>query len=673
MMFALTQKHRIKASMALWAMLAFIFSNSAFALNVGDIRVESYLDQPFKAVVPIVDADANDLHSLKVDIASQRAFQLAGLEYSDLLKTIRIRVDKAKGSVYVFTVQPLNEPLLMLLVDYQWQNGRIVREHTVFLDPEGFNPTGVARVESPTVAAEDPSPTAASQVADFSLPSEYGPVGNGESLSAIATKLAKGTPLSSAQMMMALYDANPAAFYKKNITALKRGATLDIPPANKIQQREAAAMLSIVSDHLKAWSNGQQEVTSQLVAVPESMEVSTEVSAPVSQNEAAFEGDTSIQQTVEPPIESASESENESHTESLESVTELSNVARNNPRLELVPESNISGAEASNSDASTATVNSPGNGSEASIANSQANGRNSSPAAAAATQEPPGLSQLQQENALLRERLEQADSVVKELKHLYTINSEQLAKLNDELVRLNLQSMQTSETVEPAPRSDGWLIWLVIGLLVVLILLLILLLIVLLRRRTETRDFENDDFAAVAPIPAMTVDPDGAVSVDEAPIEAPITDQLVPDYNSDTAGPGYHVEEVDYSKMAALLGDSAEPKAENLGAVGLLDDIAPNLDASAEPNPELLDIDAFLAANTADDADGELEAAEEIIAPENEQSISGEDSLVTNLDLARAYIDMGNADEAKALIQPVLDSDNATLKAEAQQLLTQLS
>ena len=52
------------------------------------------------------------------------------------------------------------------------------------------------------------------------------------------------------------------------------------------------------------------------------------------------------------------------------------------------------------------------------------------------------------------------------------------------------------------------------------------------------------------------------------------------------------------------------------------------------------------------------------------QSLSAEgDEVATKLDLARAYIDMGDSDGAKGILQEVLEEGNDAQKAEAEELI----
>jgi pilus assembly protein FimV len=54
-------------------------------------------------------------------------------------------------------------------------------------------------------------------------------------------------------------------------------------------------------------------------------------------------------------------------------------------------------------------------------------------------------------------------------------------------------------------------------------------------------------------------------------------------------------------------------------------------------------------------------------------SLGGGDEVGTKLDLAKAYIDMGDPDGARSILDEVLDEGNDSQKQEAQQLIQQIA
>lgn len=99
-------------------------------------------------------------------------------------------------------------------------------------------PADTAPVAAPTVTPE-PTAEAPQQVAEPTPveklpPLEYGPVKKGETLNSIAQLLAPEFEATVEQMSWALYRMNPAAFEKADLTRLKNGILLMVPPEHEI-------------------------------------------------------------------------------------------------------------------------------------------------------------------------------------------------------------------------------------------------------------------------------------------------------------------------------------------------------------------------------------------------------------------------------------------------------
>lgn len=85
---------------------------------------------------------------------------------------------------------------------------------------------------------------------------KHGPVLSGETLSAIALSVAPDG-VTSNQMMMALFEANPDAF-AGNINLLRKGAVLHIPDVGRVLQTAADAATAEVERHTAAWRDGRE-------------------------------------------------------------------------------------------------------------------------------------------------------------------------------------------------------------------------------------------------------------------------------------------------------------------------------------------------------------------------------------------------------------------------------
>jgi pilus assembly protein FimV len=246
--------------------------SSALALGLGDIRLNSPLNAPLDAEIDLVNATAEELASLRVQLASRETFARYGLEWPAFLSSVTLA--KAKGDagrdvLRVRSTEAITEPFLTLLVDANWGRGRLVREYTLLLDPPVFAPTPApsAAVQAPATAAArsgavarpaataDPRPALAS--AATAPPTAAGDDGTysvrrGETLSGIASAIAAGRGASTEQAMVGLYRANPSAF-DGTMNVLRAGAVLRVPDAATLTSIDRSAALSEVRRQRSEW------------------------------------------------------------------------------------------------------------------------------------------------------------------------------------------------------------------------------------------------------------------------------------------------------------------------------------------------------------------------------------------------------------------------------------
>ncbi len=276
-----------------------------FALGLGEIRLNSALNQPFDAEIEVVSASNDELGSLKVALASEENFRRYGLDRPNFLSNFSLRVDSVNAGRPVIKLRSANavtEPFLSLLVEVSWTGGRVLREYTVLLDPPVFGPAsdqqpvlaprGRTEVPStgsiersapptptePTVAPMPvkPAPAAASPTAAMApaaaLVGDSYTVKRADTLSKIANVIAPEVGSTPRQTMMALYRANPQAF-DGNVNVLRAGSVLRIPPAADIQAISNAEAAAELSRQYGAWRGAApaaatSEATERLRLVP---------------------------------------------------------------------------------------------------------------------------------------------------------------------------------------------------------------------------------------------------------------------------------------------------------------------------------------------------------------------------------------------------------------------
>ncbi|MGA9423206.1 MAG: FimV/HubP family polar landmark protein, partial [Rhodanobacteraceae bacterium] len=255
-------KRPLQISLAI-ALLAAAFD--AFALGLGSIRVESGLDEPLKAEIPIIESTANESAGLVVTLASAADFERVGLDRARVsvpLEFVVAKDSRGRPVVKVTSDVAVREPFVDFLIEANWPKGRLLREYTALLDPPVMAPatgsvrqatTSPSRSRPPTSqqplpqskpVARPPVPSTSGRAGRAAVTGagsdQYGPVAAGETLSEIIRKTG-GDSTDMNRMMLAMLKANPDAFFGDNINNLKRGAILRIPGAGEIAAVGSAA------------------------------------------------------------------------------------------------------------------------------------------------------------------------------------------------------------------------------------------------------------------------------------------------------------------------------------------------------------------------------------------------------------------------------------------------
>ena len=272
---------------------ACLWPSVSCALGLGEIHLNSALNEPMNADIDLIAATPDELTALRAALAPRDAFARYGIDRPPFLSTLTFKVGKGKDgrdALLVRSTDAIPEPFVTFLVEVNWARGRLMREYTVLLDPPVYTPgesaSSAAPVAQPTTvapAARRPAPEAAAPAAPSTVPRAAGRsspsgargpanpssasapaasagglaggtyrVAQGDTLSKIAHSLRAESPAKVDQTMMALYRANPDAF-GGNINILRRGAVLRIPGADDIAAFNQSEAVSEVHRQMNAW------------------------------------------------------------------------------------------------------------------------------------------------------------------------------------------------------------------------------------------------------------------------------------------------------------------------------------------------------------------------------------------------------------------------------------
>ena len=129
----------------------------ALALGLGQIAVKSQPGQPFVAEIPIIAGNPDELRDLKVHLASPETFRRVGLQPPDAAVAslwIRVAVDtQGQPVIRVSSQAPITQPLLTFLLEVDWGGGRLVREYSALLDTPQTLAAPLQAIQAPVVAA----------------------------------------------------------------------------------------------------------------------------------------------------------------------------------------------------------------------------------------------------------------------------------------------------------------------------------------------------------------------------------------------------------------------------------------------------------------------------------------------------------------------------------------
>ncbi len=133
-------------------LLAVTGADAAHALGLGEIRLDSALNEPLAAEIDIVSSTAEELSSLTAAIAGRETFQAYGSERPAFLTSTTfklIRNDQGRPALAVRSTAPFTEPFVNLLIDVHWPGGELVREYPLLLDPAVYPATRSEAESSP--------------------------------------------------------------------------------------------------------------------------------------------------------------------------------------------------------------------------------------------------------------------------------------------------------------------------------------------------------------------------------------------------------------------------------------------------------------------------------------------------------------------------------------------
>lgn len=285
-------KMAVRAAVVAWATTS---SLSASALGLGEIDMKSFLNEPLKAEVELLDTRDLTEDDIRIRLAAVEDFDRLGVDRSYFLTSIQFDVDvdpaTGRGRIVLTTPEAVLEPYLDLIVEARWPSGRLLREYTVLVDPPAFRQEVVTVSASERIEAERPDkpavaessaqtaqtdtrpsgdavamresslPPGAMPQRDFSAATADEPMAGSrymvkrdETLWQIASQ-GKPRDISVQQAMLDIQRLNPEAFINGNINQIKAGYIIYLPAAGEVSSDDLAQAL----DEVRAQNRQFQE------------------------------------------------------------------------------------------------------------------------------------------------------------------------------------------------------------------------------------------------------------------------------------------------------------------------------------------------------------------------------------------------------------------------------
>jgi pilus assembly protein FimV len=254
-------------------------SNAVLALGLGEVTLNSKLNEPLNAEIKLLDARGLSVDQIIVSLASPADFERNGIDRLYFLTEFdfEVMLNHSGGpAVRITSRTSVREPFVNFLVEARWPTGRLLREYTLLMDLPTFSeasassavqaatarsmpsaaPAAASRAESRPRPASAPSAASSSPTQSrAAITGDSYSVGANDTLWQIALDSRPDNSHSVHQTMLAIQRLNPDAFINGNINLLRKGQVLRIPSSDEIRSVAQREAVNEVVRQNQAWSN----------------------------------------------------------------------------------------------------------------------------------------------------------------------------------------------------------------------------------------------------------------------------------------------------------------------------------------------------------------------------------------------------------------------------------
>ncbi|MDH5834063.1 type IV pilus assembly protein FimV [Luteimonas kalidii] len=619
----------------------------ALALGLGQVEVRSRAGEPLLAEIPIISTDPAELENLQARLASPETFRRIGLDppaglVSDLRFTVALDA-QGRPVIRITTDVPVQQPVLNFLVEVEWAQGRLVREYSALVD----TPQTVAAPAQPPIQAPQAAPSNLIERPAIAAPAEPAPADGADAATAdesssvdadadaeaVASETPAGEPVPEPAPAPAPPPASPA------VTPVATSVPGEIGPVQAGQTLGQIAsslsagsghslnqvMLALLRANPEAFIGGNLNLIRQgaVLRVPAA---DTWSQASVAEANALVRDHVSRWRELRRPVAQpdAVAGDRTPDAEAGDRPADASPAAASRmaeARLEIVPAAAGAGASAGTRTGTAA-------GGEGDMLQQQE-----------LVQTRETLAARDAEVEELRTRLAELEQLQQQQSQLIAMKDSELAAAQQRLAESNARpaaSVAESGAAAPVTEAGGAVPWLWIGLGLVAAALLVAWLVS--RRRATSERKSGPSFATAS----NRSTPRRAVVVPTAP-EAPAP------ASSTAEPPVVPVERASSWQAPPPAASGASPTWHAAGE-------------ARTPDPDD-------APTTGAPPQSQSQSQTQVQPESTSQAAAGHDRI----ELARAYLDLGDTDTARSLLQEVADAGDPDARDEARRLLRDMA
>ncbi len=270
-----------------------LFAQPSWSLGLGEITMFSYLNEPLRAEVSLLDAQDMRPEDIKIRMATQDDFDRLGVDRAYFLTSIQFHVviDGSDSKVVLRSEQPLVEPYLDFLLETRWPQGRLLRGYTVLVDlPRRISAPAAVQSAREIAGSSQPTsgdvappatnqtlPVAQTPTRNYDEAAEERPRAGGQYLVQTDDTLweialaAKPANVTMEQTMVATVAMNGDAFTGNNINGLKAGYVLELPSEREILLSAPEAQTEVARQNAD-WAAGIRRTRSVRVVAEDDLE-----------------------------------------------------------------------------------------------------------------------------------------------------------------------------------------------------------------------------------------------------------------------------------------------------------------------------------------------------------------------------------------------------------------